>query len=42
VRKLTGDLAPDEGLPMPFGGATIPDAEIERIRAWIADGAPAE
>lgn len=42
VRKLTGDLAPDEGLPMPFGGATIPDVEIERIRTWIADGAPAE
>ena len=42
VRKLTGDLASDEGLPMPFGGATIPDAEIERIRSWIAGGAPAE
>jgi len=42
VRKLTGDLAADEGLPMPFGGATIPGAEIERIRGWIADGAPAE
>ena len=42
VRKLTGDLAPDEGLPMPFGGATIPEAEIERVRSWIADGAPAE
>jgi len=41
VRKLTGDLAADEGLPMPFGGATIPPAEIERIRAWIAAGAPA-
>lgn len=39
VRKLVGDLGPDEGLPMPFGGASVPDAEIERIRAWIAAGA---
>jgi hypothetical protein len=42
VRKLTGDLAPDEGVSMPFGGAPIPTEEIERIRAWIADGAPPE
>jgi len=40
LRKLIGDLAPDEGLPMPFGGAMIPAAEIDRIRAWVAAGAP--
>jgi hypothetical protein len=41
VRKLDGDLAAGEGLPMPFGGAAIPAEEVARIRDWIAGGAPA-
>jgi hypothetical protein len=39
LRKLTGDLAPGEGSPMPLGGAPLNQEEIDLIRDWIADGA---
>lgn len=40
VRKLAGDLDAGEGSRMPLAAAPLPDVEIERIRAWIAAGAP--
>jgi hypothetical protein len=39
LRKLTGDLAPNEGSPMPLGGAPLDDPTIEMIASWIAAGA---
>jgi len=27
------------GQPMPYGGAPLPDATIDAVRKWIADGA---
>lgn len=39
IRKLEG--GPDiEGVRMPFGGPFLPQATIDRIRAWIDNGAP--
>lgn len=40
LRKLTGELGPGEGSMMPLGGTPLGQAEIDTIRAWIADGAP--
>ena len=46
LRKLTNDLPADGSLgqPMPQGEAIawqmIPQAELDRIRCWIAGGAP--
>lgn len=40
LRKLTGDLEPGEGAPMPLLGSPLPPAQIELIRSWIAAGAP--
>jgi hypothetical protein len=41
-RKLMGDLKPEEGVRMPASGATPLGAlELELVRTWIADGAPA-
>jgi len=39
MRKITNTLAPDEGGPMPQGAAPLSALEIERIRAWIVQGA---
>jgi len=38
--KLTGGLAPGEGVRMPSGRNPLPDAQIEAIRKWILAGAP--
>lgn len=40
LQKLTGDLAPGEGAPMPLGAAPLPADEIEMVRSWILAGAP--
>lgn len=40
LRKLTGDLEPGEGAPMPLLGSPLPPAQIELIRSWIEAGAP--
>jgi hypothetical protein len=44
-RKLTNDLTPDEGQPMPgqgqisTGWKELPADEIEMVRCWILGGA---
>ena len=38
VKKLEGTAA--EGEQMPLGGPSIPQATIDFVRQWIADGAP--
>lgn len=44
-RKLTNDLTPDEGQPMPQGAGLnpgwkeLPQDEIEMVRCWILGGA---
>jgi hypothetical protein len=40
--KLQGTLTPDEGVPMPRVGASLPASSIALIRRWIAAGAPAD
>jgi hypothetical protein len=47
VQKLTNDLPPDpriQGAPMPASPtgpwAPLPESDVERIRCWIAGGAP--
>jgi hypothetical protein len=40
--KLTGTLAPGQGLVMPRVGSLIPVKQIELIRRWIIAGAPAD
>jgi hypothetical protein len=40
--KLTGTLAPGQGLVMPRVGALLPAKSIELVRRWIAAGAPAD
>lgn len=40
VRKLEGTAA--EGEQMPLGGPPVPQATIDFVRQWIADGAPPE
>lgn len=42
VRKLTGELSPTEGEPMPRAGSSPPRAQIDLVRRWIAAGAPAD
>jgi hypothetical protein len=42
IRKLEGTLDPGEGAPMPLTGPKLSDDQIGMIRAWIADGAPAQ
>jgi hypothetical protein len=39
VRKITSDLAPGEGSPMPLGMSPLAPADIELVRSWIAEGA---
>lgn len=39
LRKISGTQAADEGSQMPPGGQVDP-AVIEKVRTWIADGAP--
>jgi hypothetical protein len=37
---LVQRLVPEGDTPhMPLGGSPLPDAEVERVRAWIRDGA---
>jgi hypothetical protein len=43
-RKLTNDLTPDEGLPMPQSGLAapwkeLPADQIEMVKCWILAGA---
>jgi hypothetical protein len=38
IDKLEGTQT--VGVQMPFGGQPLPQATIDQIRAWIADGAP--
>ncbi len=40
LRKLTGQLAADEGARMPQVGNALPAAQIDLVRRWIAAGAP--
>jgi hypothetical protein len=40
IHKLTGDLGPGQGSPMPLGAAPIPEQQLDLIEAWILDGAP--
>jgi hypothetical protein len=40
LKKLSGELAPEEGERMPLDAGQLEEADIERIRAWIAAGAP--
>jgi hypothetical protein len=51
MHKLTGfdlteappnDCSGQANAPMPFGGSTIPQEEIDLVRSWIAAGAPCE
>jgi hypothetical protein len=37
--KLIGTCVEREGARMPSAGPSLPDAELETVRAWIADGA---
>jgi hypothetical protein len=37
-----GNCSSQSNAPMPFGGSTIPDEEIDLVRSWIAAGAPCE
>ncbi len=39
MRKLTGELGAGQGAAMPLGNPRLDEADIERIRAWIAAGA---
>jgi hypothetical protein len=39
MHKLTGDLQPGEGAPMPLLGSPLSPSEIELVRSWIAAGA---
>jgi hypothetical protein len=39
IAKLRGELAEDEGDPMPLGTAMLSEATIAKIEAWIAGGA---
>jgi len=44
-RKLTDQLGPNDGLPMPHSGLAtgwneLPADEIEMVRCWILEGAP--
>jgi hypothetical protein len=46
-RKLTNDLTPDEGGPMPAPGnlmgamwTELPQDELDTLRCWILGGAP--
>ena len=38
--KLSGNLAPDEGSPMPLAGNRLPATSIDLVQRWIAAGAP--
>lgn len=39
--KLVGAIAHQSGfIPMPQGGARLPDCQISQIRAWVNKGAP--
>ncbi len=38
--KITGQLGPGEGDPMPFGRSELAAADIDAIRKWILAGAP--
>jgi hypothetical protein len=40
--KLTGTLAPGQGLVMPRAGAVLPPRTLELVRRWIIAGAPAD
>jgi len=40
VRKLEDELDQGQGSVMPLTGPRLEDDKIERIRAWIASGAP--
>lgn len=51
MHKITGidlaesppnDCSGQTNAPMPFGGSTIPQEEIDLVRSWIAAGAPCE
>ncbi len=38
--KLTGELPPEQGARMPFGGGTLHAGKVDAVRTWIAAGAP--
>jgi hypothetical protein len=38
-QKVTGQLGPEEGDPMPQTGAILPPGQVELIRQWILNGA---
>ena len=42
LARRAGDLEPGEGERMPSGNPPLPEADIARIRDWIAAGAPAK
>lgn len=39
IKKLRGELAPDEGYPMPFRNPPLSEAQIQAIEDWISAGA---
>jgi hypothetical protein len=39
IKKLTADLFPGEGTPMPLGAPRLSPSEITQITDWIANGA---
>jgi hypothetical protein len=39
VKKLRGELGPDDGDPMPLRNPSLSEAQIQAIETWIAGGA---